>query len=509
MYCPFYFSEEEVDHFKLQSKLYSAHVARSPELFGEMQSSPSHAAVTITSIPLDSSEQMQSPYSNMGVQPLQYTGHFGVTIADATSSQGSGWSIGTPSMMQNHGGVPYGVMQQAEKPTEPAKICKADLLRRLKRKMTELATQCKPAKQQKLNSYDRSDHNSSGGYGTSAGYSNGGMKVEPSISGSFLADLNGMDSGTCMYGPTAVVPSTVYSSLDVSLKSKEQVVCAIPEVESMDIVDVKPDISKLILQDWDCSNPLTPESIHDVDPSDTTTSLTIDVSDSVTIPPSILTPASSPSSSPNYCVQSPIGVSTNDQMVPGASPLHVFEEETFVERAPVKPKKRLPVIDLTALEEYFDAVEHTIDNSSPSCLMSPDSMVSSSDGDNFSCFNTDVDTPSPVGSTSGEPSMVQDSNPLVNDAEMMPDLFKLLGQFMEVSQLPEVPETDNAMDMMGELMFTPLAENEDSSLLDDVLAVVDAQSGTTPSIGDNVSDLYHFSTALQMPSNGELRFLLV
>lgn len=274
-------SENEAPIFKVQSQYLSSHIVRSPECLGTPSgSSPPH---TITQVPAER-EGSLGGQEDTGVTFRADFGIIPTNPALGESSQGyssSGVDIGgshvSDGFLSDAGSDQSLSGSQLSMEIKPSR---ESILYRLKRKVKG-EDQCRPLKQARMSTPDY--HENGGGIAIQASAfitTAGPLMYEQELS-------SGGSSGMFVLGP--MHGDAIYSNL-----KKEVDVMVAPEQPK-----INPNISATTL---DLNQPLTPESIssdsHDMMPG--TTNLSVDTTDSAVVPPSVLTPDSSPSSSPVY-----------------------------------------------------------------------------------------------------------------------------------------------------------------------------------------------------------------
>ncbi len=349
-------SDAESTHFKMQSQLYSSHIARSPEFLSPSQSSsPPH---TITTVPLER-EQMQPTFTDLlqGDDPSMYQAF--VTISSAPSVEsGNGMSPQHGSALHTmQGGSRSGSLSDSTSSSSSPKamnehkqvLSRADIINRLKRKMSEMAAkeQCKPAKVPKV-------------VGTGNDQTHGGIRISGSAFIAPLSDMVGLSShsvGSYDRTQQVLAPATHHGPMPHDLVLRKEVEMLIPEP-----VCKQPPAT--VTEFSHPPTPSTPGSVTSEAPEKT--SLTIDVTQTSLVPLSILTPDSSPSSSPIHKVTM-FPSSQLEQQVPTLADLddfNDFENETLLKSPEVKKESdeldfelNLPELDSMAIETYFAAVE--------------------------------------------------------------------------------------------------------------------------------------------------------
>ena len=377
--------ESEAQHFKLQSQLYSSHIAPSPEYLAQ-GASPPH---TITQVSVEREQYPMASTSFMGAlqsqsldEPGAYFGEIGVTVTPAEGlgsggmqgngngvegirlqhSHSQGSSIGSCSDAEANGGhmdrQPPGTSQS---PQTPKQMQRADILNKLKRKMTEHAMQqCKPAKSPRMASSP--DHQSGGNLTSSLG------PITYSASVMAGPSMYGVGTSAMSMGDVQVMGPIQHNQVFADLALKNEIKVEAPRP----LVPVQVNSQELMQP----LTPPTPYSTTSESSTDLTTSLSVevDMSDTAIVPPSILTPESSPASSPTDPV-SPVGIQELPSTI-GSSELNMMEEISFFdnidsekeekppketlikEESPtVEQQRGLPVLDVLSLEDYLSAME--------------------------------------------------------------------------------------------------------------------------------------------------------
>ncbi len=357
-------SDSEAPHFKMQSQLYSSHIARSPEFLSQ-GGSPPH---TITQVALER-ETINMPYGGMGNQRgserTYNQGEFGITLQHAplVGDSGSGHGgdgirkspEGRPSYCENGSDCSSSPNSQTSREGKP--MGRAHILNQLKRKI-EMSSQqqCKPAKMPKCKNIDSSDQ----------GSNSGGITIQGSA---FITGPSYFDSS--MGGNMSHFNS---GSGEVMAPISQGPVFAELGLKNVVKMEVPPPNSVTLSMLTDFHQPLTPPtppSSVTSEPTDTTTNLTIDIAmcDTVNVPPSMLTPESPPSHSPI------LKDAQLEQCVPGFRDIQDVLTDIEVEslddstseykqkektiKMQVKPTKKsdLPQLDILSLEDFLASVE--------------------------------------------------------------------------------------------------------------------------------------------------------
>ncbi|ELT93983.1 hypothetical protein CAPTEDRAFT_193549 [Capitella teleta] len=349
--------ESEAQHFKMQSQLFSSHIAPSPEYLGQGVSPPH----TITQVAAEA-EQYPMPTSFMGALQSQtldesgmYFGEIGVTVTPAedlgagtmggsSSSTGvEGIHLGHPSQGSSLGpcadaDIEIQQPNQPQQQQEPErKIPRADLLNKLKRKMTEHALQqCKPAKRPCMP-----------GSPEQSGRGHSELFSPVTYTASLLAaPVYDYDGGSLDLGDVQVLGSLDHATSFANPKS-----------------DIKVEAPSVFPRE--ISQPLTPPTPSSInsDYRDDMTSLTVEVDnyDTAVVPSSILTPESTPVSSPHQAMSPMTSSPAQVQPKIELDDLSFFEgvnlNKKIKEEVKTEESRGLPVLDVLSLEDYLTAME--------------------------------------------------------------------------------------------------------------------------------------------------------
>ena len=333
-------ADGEAQQFKLQSQLYSSHIARSPEFLSSPQaSSPPH---TITQVPM---ERDSMHHQQQHVKPsYTYQGEFTFTTLGSDDGDVPGTSRQPPTTV----GSPYSSNEynNSASNSPPSQLRRADIISRLKRKMEMSSQHCKP-KASRYNAEGSGD-NSNGSFG-------GGMG-DVSVHGSAVFvdafdTLAPLQSATLaeavdMMGP--VVGGHVFAELNLKKEVKEEVI-PVPVAPSL------PDFPQPL-------TPPTPSSVRSEPGS--TTHLTIDVCDlPLTVPSGMLTPEPSPASSPDHCVPSIHDIEEtimSDLEESLVEPPKVKKPVAVVQKTAKPLNFSLPELDVLSLESFLASVEQPV-----------------------------------------------------------------------------------------------------------------------------------------------------
>jgi PAS domain S-box-containing protein len=319
----------EAPSFKLQSQLYSSHIARSPEIFGSPPSgSPPH---TITQIPAGSGDS--GDRFPAGNEESSYQGSMTV-LGSSQSAQDQGSQ--KPESSQKTGHSPSD-KSGSNSPGDHKQMLRAEMVSRLKRKLSESKDNVKPPKV---------------------------SRVHPPPGYVSHAPANGNASGTASIDFAPLLSSESSMSLDDALFSLQDVTGELAINAPPAYVDMKPDIllnQKEALFNQDFTSPLTPESImSDGSNCEDMSVLMIDVGhDMAVVPSSVLTPASSPASSPCQALSPP---NVTDIHVDSIS---LFSNSTMKKPQIVVKENRpaqtlLPELDVMSIEQFLGQIETSL-----------------------------------------------------------------------------------------------------------------------------------------------------
>jgi len=355
-------NEKEAELFKMQSQLYSSHIAPSPEFMGPPQgSSPSH---TITQVPAPSPERYTVTGSFItlpagGEERNYYTGEEVTSGQDEMVRVVTGLAGGSSNSSRSASSSP-----ELPEPEKQQSV-RANVLNRLKRKVSETGG-CRPGKRSRV-----SDH---------PGGVDGGAGVQ------YQANV--------LTGPAPGFLDELVSSV-YSTAGDVQVVNAVHDAPVYsELAHIKKELEMPTPRAELPMSPLTPQSITSEGGyygGESTfpgcTQLKVDV-DTAVVPLSILTPDPSPVSSPmsvtamspaHQTIPSPPGYQSPPYQTDlGASlPTELFadlENKSFYHRelpksrkpaprAPAKPvislakQENLPELDWNCLEDLFSTVD--------------------------------------------------------------------------------------------------------------------------------------------------------
>ena len=385
-------NESDAQHFKVQSQLYSSHIARSPEIFSSsQQGSPPHTITQVSMEQEPSQYQMHYPqiahHQGSDVSGMVPYADFPLASTPHTTGSGNGSDYRvtpqntSPTTMSSLSDASFGTDANGRSQKEQKDILHANVIDRIKRKMESGQPQCKPAK---LPRYSSSSSDGSPPAPTSFTYT-GSLLTSPSI------DICGGFGSTSGGGAQVLLPSgqgKVYEQLAL----KKEVEFVIPKAE-------------LTMPSCALRNPPTPptpaESVGSNDnvPSHITR-LTIETTPhTVVVPDSILTPDSTPTTSPSFVYAAQASPGSQEQCVPTllAELGEIFNAELEKEHTEsdtprlerglkqlqlkVTPsperKKSLPELDVLTLEQFFQKVESPLSTMSEQSYLSLPSRVSS------------------------------------------------------------------------------------------------------------------------------------
>lgn len=349
----------EANHFKLQSQLYSSHIARSPEfLSNPPSSSPPH---TITQIPMEGDQYQMQGYGSDMQSPGYYQAQF-TTAPIHSNIPGQHGTVSEPmplnrvsmSSLSDSGNSSDSVGTIVLSPTDSKTITHLELINRLKRKLPQ---QCKPVKKPKTVVTENAD-SSSDSIDNNMSYF-GSAVISQSYFMDSLVNSDGQQMLLQMNSDRPVYAQLKKSPVDLAINDPHLLL-------KQSIIPAQP-LSPM--------GPLTPESVtssednHHQTKFDSTSLLTIDVKNEVCLPPSLLTPDASPLNSPLETSYSQEELS--EQCVPSiideiANAIRKQERETqkfhldkpYPEKAKIKmvPQNKLPELDPFTIDSYFGAM---------------------------------------------------------------------------------------------------------------------------------------------------------
>ena len=354
--------DSEAELFKLQSQLYSSHIAQSPEFMGPPQgASPSH---TITQVPVErqytvTGTYVTLPHSGQEERSFPYSGEFQEVSSSSEEVStvvggGGGGGDHLTQLRTSIGSSAESSPEQTEQGDRRTVLNKQnireDVLNRLKRKINDINSPCRPHKR------PRSSTSSPDG-GLGSGGSNITLQTNILAGPGFLDDLVNSYSG----GDVQVVGGIHNAPMYHHIKKEIEVH---PMAKSPPMLDQSLPLSPLTPQSMSSESGL--ETIH---PG--SMQLKIDV-DTAVVPLSVLTPEASPANSPAYSTTtSPPYQTAFDNHLPtelfaqleDKSFYPPIKEEKKVKKAQLKPvlalakQENLPELDLNILAEFFDTVE--------------------------------------------------------------------------------------------------------------------------------------------------------
>ncbi|KAK2149514.1 hypothetical protein LSH36_448g00001 [Paralvinella palmiformis] len=359
----------EARQFRTQSQMYSSQIARSPEFLGSRDAA-SGAPHTITQVPVES-----RPYPSGGCHEGQRTrddltyqvnfvaaGRQAISPRSDRSPNPSVASRACSSSLFPDSSSEYSSSSSSESETKQA--LRADIINRLKRKMSESAANCKPKKIQRFG-----DANARSASGSDAMV---GLRGTTSLVGNplLLESVGGVvpiGNGSVQVLATAR-EAPIYQQLSLKkdlLLDRQEMLTKIEPTVPLFHEAVKP------------PTPLTPDSLtSDLMADFQTDILRVDVTDSAVVPVSMLTPDASPLSTAaaDEVLNSPPPHA--DPNIEYKAELPTLDDLCFFDEAPPsdKPKnkspvvlqlsdagtKELPVIDVVSLETML----HGLDDSS-------------------------------------------------------------------------------------------------------------------------------------------------
>ena len=348
-------SEAEAQHFKMQSQLYSSHIARSPEFLNSPSgSSPSH---TITQVAMEGTQSSNQSFSTDEGNPMYY--HAAINMTPITTMSEAAPVEGSVSIIHSD----ITTLQQDPFQTDGQKdknvISRADIMSRLKRKMAEYKD-CKPAKIARV-AVTNAHQNNDNSIGTLA---------DSLMSNTQEDSLFGFDMDV-QSGPTQMVTAAPVRFPTTVVKKNVATVLG-PQGISI------------------THQPLTPLS-----PAQSITSESSDLYSSnmemstTVVPPSVLTPDLTPINSPEASVEY---ISLFNEL---GDSLSMFQDENVQKIKPTlkpvekKKVKVLPQLDVNGLEMFLNGVASpassvaeddlgvTVKTEVPSPMSSVDSQVGS------------------------------------------------------------------------------------------------------------------------------------
>jgi len=341
--------EAEAQHFKLQSQLYSSHVASSPEYLTQ-GSSPPH---TITQVCMEPdqytlrSAHMEGYHTGHIEEPPSYCSHVRGVVSVPDNGNPSVRSMTSEQLRLPAMSYPFssGSDSESSGSREDGQRTKMEVISKLKRMMkTQQSEQCRPAKRQRVVG-EHDDANNSGKVAYTASVIAAGIP-EFSSAGMSAAD-----------GDVQVISSSYNFSPYVSLKySKDLKESSIGSTFSM--------------------MPMTPESPLSDHRLQGVTSLALEVdTDTAVVPLSLLTPDASPVSSPAN--------SSSDM----ADPLPLEAEVSSIDLSQYSPmsdkqemsERILPFLDCPSVEDYFSTFDLESEKF-PLVVRRPESLPRQMDG---------------------------------------------------------------------------------------------------------------------------------
>ena len=335
-------SEAEAPHFKLQSQLYSSHIARSPEFLGPAQGgSPSH---TITHVPADRDIMVQIGGQEQGTYRVDFTtssiteplNGCGATSVSGVSVQQGGYrsSVGSDSS-SDACDSPTRQLQ----PLDKKQLLRQDIINRLKRKVQMPEEQCKPAKIPRANHQE--GHDASDGLG---GISiQGSAFITGPIYDQDLPPGPGPFGSLGVLGPVGIHSGPIYSNLII----KKDVEMVVPESPK-----INPKVDSSMVDIHQPLTPPTPESVTSEyqDNHNTTTQLMVDVSESAVVPASLLTPEASPLA----CEWEDMSFYPEGDIT---AQTQVGVKQEKLDSSKQKSQSTLPELDLMIVENFMEELE--------------------------------------------------------------------------------------------------------------------------------------------------------
>ena len=504
--------DDEAHLYKIQSQLYSSHIARSPEFLGQQGTSPQH---TITHVPVEGGSSYQQHTFVHGQQPagtdVMYQVDMLATSSQVTGNTGGMQSGERPSLVQQRSSsTMYTDSSSSEyssgspterQQTESKQAFRADVLNRLKRKMSESSntSQCRPRKVARVSACDNQGGSpSSSG---SVGYQASALITNMSLFAGNGGDFSMGNSDIQFVAPAQEGP--VYQQLH---EMKKNIVIA----QNEGIVNVVTTSLPMANTFNQPPTPLTPDSLTSEYISEFTPDvLTIDVTGNAVVPTSMLTPDASPvshvevevSSSPQPHTDPSLEYNTN---LPALDEFTFFEEVT--EKAQEKSKmpmmmhlpkaetRRLPVIDPMMMEQMLIDLEDSPAVTPPICAVHP---------------------PTPAAQVQDAADMARTESPRIpeND-ELFNQVTSVLMDFMQhaapggldLSQLMVIPQ--DFIDQHRPANIQPtLAENDNLSGFGSIVEMTTA--AINDELGFSLDELHQLTSELDMPLPSYGRFNII
>ena len=359
-------SEQDSTGYKLQSQLYSSHIARSPEIFPSPSGGSPHHTITQESGQEQYQPQPEGSGAFSGMSQSQIGQPQPRTSTSSLSDSGSELS-----------------------PVQEQKNVRADIINRLKRKMSESGPPCKPVKMAKQHEQQRGASEQSGG---SVSYT-GSIGVAPlgTSAASFL------ETGAFSVGGGTLADPPVYVQLPTQ-----------PHI-SINPKDLLTDLQQL--------SPLTPSSITSEvsNTSEFGSSLCVDVNDVAVVPASFLTPDSSPATSPK--LQNSTQLLSD---IVSLEDISFFAEKSLKEKVEVVEVKEekcsttLPELDVPILEKYFMGNDLSLNPDEMMMIMEQSIKKEEVEEDLMSMCESLLDLPAP---TPGSDCLSSVESPLASETE--------------------------------------------------------------------------------------------
>ena len=487
-------TEQESLHFRLQSQLYSSHIARSPEFLATQGSgSPSHA---ITQVAMDSDQSQGPPTYQATIHALPINPspptypELGLSERRDLTSMRHDLPQGTNRSPSSYDGSPS---------LDHKQILRADILNKMKRKLEQASQSlCKPTKIPRFNEHENSHHD--GGLGGLM-VTGTAFVADNSYFGGFGGSFGSSDGGIEIMAPGADVP--VFAQLGI----KEEVVSH--------SLNITPKVKHQTMAFRPPTPPTPASSQNSMDLHDT--SLTVDTSMAQTavIPTSLLTPESCPSMSPGQPSWEEISCNIprgcpSEQTVPGAfvdqednsvSDLDMMTpalDQKLLRPPPPYPKEKLPELDLMSLESFLAAVETSeqkrLLNEAIEIVAKSATIKSEGDSSSMSVPSPagSLGSPAPSPNSMASPSPSCGSGSEADVAELERELMSMSSEQM-VSTLNSIlssPPQDQ--ELMGQFMLVPTGPVDRPGL-----HLMDS----TPGILQELNALNQL--AAQSPSHGE------
>ncbi len=468
--------EGEAKHFKLQSQLNSAQVARSPEFLSPaFTGTPPHTISQVSAVEASSNSSNSSvglgggsttQQAVQGEDTLYYHGVFFATAAGGLTPDASG-TLGRGAGQET---VPrsYSDTSSDGSPHSKNNPTKADVVNKLKRKLRE-SYQCKPSKQLK-SSFPPEERQPS---------PTAGPYILPSFNGPQLGydDLGLLLSSSSSAGDVQVLGPISDAPVYAQLAAKKEVLVHQSKAVALAPVAVPP-----VTTEPGPPGPLTPDSLTD-SPAQLTTTLLEALSVEVSVPPSLLTPDASPVPSPEQCLPDMMSTiedsDTGEQSVPVDS-LADLDELSLFDTGTRQQKKPEIKTSLPQMVEDDVSVLPVLDALSLETLLTEDC-----------CVLKEARSPESLEHQAPEDDLEQSIFDTLQKAEADRD---------SLQQLVDGVKT-TILDLVGgqNCPTANLAELESGSLL-----IVPQESGLSEAQAAEIQSVLRLTTLQPSPSDGDL-----